>query len=249
MVLRLLDARCRGLTIRHTGGEWNESAGAGCIHSRFASVPYQSRGQTLPREGRGFRPLQLAYSPVLRLSPDLLATMPARAQRRNVFYGEPPLNRSVRRRRDSLAPNLVPGTQLFVRRTGYRHHGIYSDNGRIIHYAGRLSHAQGLIEEVSLAQFANGRAIRIGRLPVGPFDADEIVRRARSRLGERRYDLLQNNCEHFCNWCQLGESRSSQAERLARLSRLLRGPVERLYTLLRSYRGQRTPFASALGAE
>src|SRR5262249_10164548 len=30
------------------------------------------------------------------------------------------------------------------------------------------------------------------------------LRRARSRLGGRRYHLLRNNCEHFCNWWQLG---------------------------------------------
>jgi hypothetical protein len=47
------------------------------------------------------------------------------------------------------------------------------------------------------------------------------VLRARSRLGERRYDLLNNNCEHFCNWCLLGESRSQQIESLTRPVRAL----------------------------
>ena len=57
---------------------------------------------------------------------------------------------------------------------------------------------RGPVEEVSLEQFANGRAlwIRYGR--VARFDADEVVRRARSRIGEDRYRLLTNDCEHFC---------------------------------------------------
>jgi hypothetical protein len=175
--------------------------------------------------------------------------MDARAQRRNDFYRDPPLSGPVRKKRDSLAAEPAPGTQLFVCRAGYRHHGIYVGNGRIIQYAGHISYARGLVEEVSLTKFASGRAIRMGRLPVGPFDAEEIVRRARSRLGERRYELLRNNCEHFCNWCQLGESRSSQVERLTWLSRLLRGPVQLLRRTLRSGRDGKAPVSSVVGAE
>jgi hypothetical protein len=32
-------------------------------------------------------------------------------------------------------------------------------------------------------------------------------RRARMRVGENRYQLLRNNCEHFCEWCLRGEPR------------------------------------------
>jgi hypothetical protein len=42
----------------------------------------------------------------------------------------------------------------------------------------------------------------------------EVVRRARLRLGENRYHLLTNNCEHFCEWCIRGESRSLQVDKL-----------------------------------
>jgi hypothetical protein len=31
-----------------------------------------------------------------------------------------------------------------------------------------------------------------------------------SRVGENRYRLLTNNCEHFCNWCLWGKSYSEQ---------------------------------------
>jgi len=46
------------------------------------------------------------------------------------------------------------------------------------------------------------------------FAPAEIVARARSRLGEDRYRLTTNNCEHFCHWCRNGEPASAQVERL-----------------------------------
>jgi hypothetical protein len=44
------------------------------------------------------------------------------------------------------------------------------------------------------------------------YNGDEVARRAGSRLGERDYRLLTNNCEHFCSWCLFGECRSAQVE-------------------------------------
>jgi Lecithin retinol acyltransferase len=52
------------------------------------------------------------------------------------------------------------------------------------------------------------------------FEGWEVVRRARSRIGEDNYRLLTNNCEHFCEWCLRGEPRSYQVE--ARLALPLR---------------------------
>jgi len=44
------------------------------------------------------------------------------------------------------------------------------------------------------------------------FDVREVICRARSRVGEDRYRLLTNNCEHFCEWCLHGTARSFQVE-------------------------------------
>ncbi len=44
------------------------------------------------------------------------------------------------------------------------------------------------------------------------FDSDEVIRRARTRLGEKRYRLLTNNCEHFVEWCLHGVHRSFEVE-------------------------------------
>ena len=44
--------------------------------------------------------------------------------------------------------------------------------------------------------------------------AREVIRRARSRIGEEAYNVFENNCEHFANWCKEGDSKSEQAWKL-----------------------------------
>jgi hypothetical protein len=137
---------------------------------------------------------------------------------------------------------LVPGTHLIICRRGYTHHGIYLGAGRVMHYAGRIKYPQGLVEEISLSEFSEGRPFRAEILQTVRFSGNEIVHRARSRLGERRYDLLRNNCEHFCNWCRLGENRSFQVEGLTAPVRLLRCALQRLCSTYRFFR--RAPTAT-----
>jgi hypothetical protein len=48
------------------------------------------------------------------------------------------------------------------------------------------------------------------------FGARAVIERAESRLGERRFDLVWNNCEHFAAWCKTGLSESRQVEALWR---------------------------------
>jgi hypothetical protein len=105
------------------------------------------------------------------------------------------------------------GAHLVTPRRGYTHHGIYVGGWKVVQYGG-LSRGlrRGPVEEVSLAQFTHGFPIWI-RIDESPWrDCEEVIRRARSRLGEDRYDLLRNNCEHFCHWCIQGEHRSQQVD-------------------------------------
>jgi hypothetical protein len=131
----------------------------------------------------------------------------------------------------SLLPELSPGMQLAVRYAIYHHHGIYVGGGRVIHYAGWIRGRRGLIEEVAFDEFTEGLEWRIERVPPDRESAMDVVRRARARLGERCYDLLRNNCEHFCNWCELGESRSEQIELMGMPMRVTIWVVQTLWSL------------------
>jgi AraC-like DNA-binding protein len=105
------------------------------------------------------------------------------------------------------------GAHVVTQRRGYTHHGIYVGASQVVHYAG-LSRGlcRGPVEEISLSSFAARHAVGVIAGRPQKFDAREVVRRARSRLGEDRYRLLTNNCEHFCEWCLQGERRSYQIE-------------------------------------
>src|SRR5215831_5168844 len=121
-----------------------------------------------------------------------------------------------------LAANEEPplGAHLITPRFAYAHHGIYVGASTVVHYAAFASNwRRGPVEEVSLARFAHGHPVWVRPAGHDALRREEIVRRARSRLGENRYRLLSNNCEHFSEWCIHGEHRSPQVERLlARLS-------------------------------
>ena len=45
------------------------------------------------------------------------------------------------------------------------------------------------------------------------YGAKETLRRALSRIGERGYDLLCNNCEDFALWCKFRVQLSGQVSR------------------------------------
>jgi Lecithin retinol acyltransferase len=107
------------------------------------------------------------------------------------------------------------GAHIVTPRRGYLHHGIYVGDGKVVHYAGLCYGLhRGPVEEVTLARFGSGRPVWIRFSGASNFGPKETVRRARSRLGEDRYRLLTNNCEHFCEWCLRGTPRSHQVEAL-----------------------------------
>ena len=88
----------------------------------------------------------------------------------------------------------------------YEHHGIDCGDGTIIHYS-KIGEAE--ISRTSRELFARGGRIYVVNQPTA-FIPEVVVERACSRLGERRYDLFFNNCEHFANWCKVGRAESQQ---------------------------------------
>jgi hypothetical protein len=133
-----------------------------------------------------------------------------------------------------LAGNEEPalGAHLVTPRLGYTHHGVYVGAGRVVHYgAFAFQWRRGPIQEISLSGFADRRPLWVRPTGAAGLESVEIVRRARSRLGENRYRLLTNNCEHFSEWCVNGVHRSRQVDRVrVRLQRLMRtlAPLIRL---------------------
>ncbi len=116
---------------------------------------------------------------------------------------------------------LPIGAHLVTPRLGYMHHGIHVGALRVVHYAGwSRALLRGPLEEVSLAEFAGGREVIVKSTNRAQYSPAEVVARARSRLGENRYRLGTNNCEHFCEWCLSGQSRSEQIERIVDWFRL-----------------------------
>jgi hypothetical protein len=110
---------------------------------------------------------------------------------------------------------LTLGAHLVTARCGYLHHGIYVGGGRVVHYGGLANGLhRGAVEEVSIAEFSRNHPFWVKTDAPPQFGPKEVVRRARSRLGEDRYRLLTNNCEHFCEWCLHGQGRSYQVETL-----------------------------------
>jgi hypothetical protein len=105
------------------------------------------------------------------------------------------------------------GAHLISPRGGYSHHGIYVGNGNVVHYAGLArSFHPGPVEETTMASFAAGHDVGIEPSDRPIYEEKEAVDRARSRLGENRYSVLTNNCEHFCAWCIYGQAHSQQVD-------------------------------------
>lgn len=117
-----------------------------------------------------------------------------------------------------------PGDHIRVRRMNiYSHHGIYVSDNEVIHFTGKdddsvLDWSECEVIVTDLKQFLRG-----GILEVKVYNNDEyndlypiysIISYARACVGDKGYNLVFNNCEHFANVCTLGRFRSKQVERV-----------------------------------
>lgn len=134
---------------------------------------------------------------------------------------------------------LRAGDVIGVSRGAYEHYGIYVGKGRVIHYAGETADFNGriCIHEAPFKEFLKDSSEYFvisfeGRYPVklhfstnfiasgyldscnvkAKYSPEETIKRAYSRLGECKYSLTKNNCEHFAIWCKTGSAQSSQVK-------------------------------------
>jgi hypothetical protein len=130
------------------------------------------------------------------------------------------LNRSDRLLSGNEDPPL--GAHLVTPRFAFAHHGVYLGGRKVMHYGAVPYQLRGApVEEVAFSFFAHGHPVYVRPHAAPRFDRNEVIDRARSRLGEDRYALLRNNCEHFCEWCVQGVARSHQVECALRFPRAL----------------------------
>ena len=114
------------------------------------------------------------------------------------------------------------GDQIRVNRGLYFHHGIYVSDNEVIQYASpkgsEISASTALIISTSLSQFLNGGEVEVREYNSEELKKvrtkDEIVKFAKSMLGTGlgEYNLINNNCEHFSNYCAFGVKESNQVE-------------------------------------
>jgi hypothetical protein len=110
---------------------------------------------------------------------------------------------------------MAMGDHIYVVRPGwYVHHGIDCGDGTVIHFNGQdgKSKRVAAIVRDTLQAFLDGGELLVRRYgrredPRATLDA------ALSRLGERNYNLLFNNCEHFATWCCTARRISYQVRR------------------------------------
>lgn len=112
-----------------------------------------------------------------------------------------------------MAIEPIVGSHLITPRTLYTHHGIYVGDGKVVHYSGLADGLDsGPVEVADLETFASGKGFAV-KTYKNSFPSDIVASRARSRVGESAYNVFNNNCEHFCLWCIVGDHASPQVDR------------------------------------
>ncbi|WP_429053425.1 lecithin retinol acyltransferase family protein [Aeromonas rivipollensis] len=112
-------------------------------------------------------------------------------------------------------PRFTPGDHLVTARLGYTHHGLYVGGDLVIHYQGPNLGLPGEIVMTSLDEFSDGKPVWCKPCPARLYGRTASIERARTRLGEHRYDVLFSNCEHFVMWCIHGLHHSTQVNQIA----------------------------------
>ncbi|NES88372.1 MULTISPECIES: lecithin retinol acyltransferase family protein [Okeania] len=122
--------------------------------------------------------------------------------------------------------NIPLGSHLICKSEFYEHHGIYVGNGEVVHYVGwgdKVIHKKP-IAKTSINIFHDGDPCFILSHPCKceycqsqqngkeVVNGREVVQRALSMLGEDKYHLVYNNCEHFVMWCLYGSKASEQSD-------------------------------------
>ncbi|MBR7112613.1 MAG: lecithin retinol acyltransferase family protein [Clostridia bacterium] len=107
----------------------------------------------------------------------------------------------------------------------FYHYGIFVSDDEVIQFG--LPPTEGLLhrkfDEIAVCvtdidTFASGKMVEVASQAKGErpkrLSPKKTVSRAKGCIGERGYDILHNNCEHFARYCYLGEKRCEVTERV-----------------------------------
>lgn len=107
-----------------------------------------------------------------------------------------------------------PGDIIRVHLGILHHYGVFVSEERVIQFGlppipeNRMPQDEVAVLATDIDTFACGRIVEVASFDKGErakkFSPDEIIARATARIGEKGYNLIHNNCEHFVNECALG---------------------------------------------
>lgn len=110
------------------------------------------------------------------------------------------------------------------------HYGIYVNDDEIIQFGPppvslRRNDADIEVCVTDIENFLCGKFLEVAELDrkekKHARKPEEVIRIARSRIGEKGYNILHNNCEHFVNECVFGEKQCSMVDRLKEMWRAM----------------------------
>lgn len=121
---------------------------------------------------------------------------------------------------------IVPGDVIRVYNGRFYHFGVYVGEETVVHFAGPDSAtltdpALASVRRDTLDRFAMGRPLEVRdyglRERLKKYPRKKVAENALKRVGEKGYDIIYNNCEHFVNKCAFGVAYSAQIEEMRRL--------------------------------
>ncbi len=122
------------------------------------------------------------------------------------------------------------------------HHGVFVSEQEVIHFCSDREFSilsnDLEVKATTLAQFANGNKVEKIECE-DRFARKKSVDIAKSKIGDKDYDIIFNNCEHFVNSCITGNKESYAMNALKEKGLKIRrksgvnGLVDKLYTTIR----------------
>ncbi len=115
-----------------------------------------------------------------------------------------------------------PGDMVRVKLGSIWHYGIYVADDAVVQFGlpptltVHMAAEDIAVVQTDVAVFLQSGVLEVAVLDDAEqcraFGATQVVARAQTRIGDKGYHILHNNCEHFCFECVFGEKRSTQTD-------------------------------------